>query len=254
MTVQLPGSALELAAHIDQTNLSLGCSRGEMRAFVQAAVDHGFRAVCVLPNMVPTARTVAQGSRVRVATVVSFPLGSDTLAVKVAEARGLADMGAEEVDMVIDVGRARAGEYTAVRDEVAAVRDALPAGVVLKVIIEMPLLSREQSLDAALAAERGGADFIKTSTGFGGLRATVPADVRLLRSVLKPETGVKASGGIRTTGEALALIAAGANRLGASSGIAILAGFSAQLAEPSGPGVPLPAAGGDGPVVPRPPV
>lgn len=223
----LPSTAAALAAYIDQTNLSLGRTRAEIRAFVQAAVDHGFKAVCVLPNMVPTARTVVRGSAVKVGTVVSFPLGADTPMVKAAEARTVADMGADEVDMVIDIGRARAGEFTAIRDEVAGVRSALPAGVVLKATIEIPLLDDEESVDAALAAERGGANFIKTATGFRALRLrpTVAADIELLRSVLKPETGVTASGGIRTTQDALAVIAAGANRIGASCGLAILKGL-----------------------------
>ncbi|NNM96292.1 MAG: deoxyribose-phosphate aldolase [Candidatus Dormibacteraeota bacterium] len=227
MDAGLPSTPAALAAYIDQTNLDLGCTRSEIRAFVQTAVDQRFKAVCILPNMVPTARTVVRGSAVKVATVVSFPLGADTPTVKAAEARTVADMGADEVDMVIDIGRARAGEYTAIREEVAGVRGALPVGVVLKVIIEMPLLDAEESVDAALAAERGGADLIQTSTGFKGLslRPTVASDIELLRSMLKPETGVKASGGIRTTEDALGVIAAGADRIGSSRGLAILDGL-----------------------------
>lgn len=225
-----PSSKAELAAYIDQTNLGLGVSAGEMRPFLTEAVRLGFRAVCVLPNMVPLAAHLTRGTPVRVAGVVSFPLGADVPAVKAAEARGLADMGADEIDMVIDVSAARDGDADRISEEVAAVRASLRDGQLVKVIIEMPLLTPKQSITAALAAERGGAHIVKTSTGFKGLhiRGTTVEDVQALRRVLRPETGIKAAGGIRTTQDALSVIAAGATRIGTSSGVAILAGFSDQ--------------------------
>lgn len=233
MSTQLstpPKARADLAAYIDQTSLGLGTAREEVRSFVAQAVEWGFFAVCVLPNMVPTARRVTAGTRTRVAAVVSFPLGADVPSVKAAEARSLVDMGADEVDMVINVASARATAYDAIADEVAAVRATLLDGQLLKVIIEVPLLTPEQATGAALAAERGGAHIVKTSTGFKGLklRATTADDIRLLRSVLKPTTGIKASGGIRTTEDALAMIQAGATRIGTSSGVAIIEGFGGK--------------------------
>jgi deoxyribose-phosphate aldolase len=217
----------ELASYLDQTNLVLGASRHELDAFLHEAVDHVFFAVCVLPNMTPLARRITAGTPVRVAAVVSFPLGGDTLMVKQAEARMLLDLGADEIDVVVDVAQARMGRYDAVAEEVAAVRSILGTGQVLKAIIEVPLLTEGQTVGAALAAERGGAHIVKTSTGFKGLklRSTSDQDVRLLRRTLRPETGIKAAGGIRTTAEALAMIEAGATRIGTSSGVAILAGL-----------------------------
>ncbi|HUA44776.1 MAG TPA: deoxyribose-phosphate aldolase [Solirubrobacteraceae bacterium] len=217
----------QLASYLDQTNLTLGATCGELETFLEVAVDTGFRAVCVLPNMTSLARRITAGTATRLATVVSFPLGSDVPAVKVAETRHLLDLGTDEIDVVIDIAHARMGHEDAISAEVSAVRSLLVEEQLLKVIIEMPLLTNEQAVAAARAAERGGAHIVKTSTGFKGLklRGTTPEDVRLLRSVLRPETGIKAAGGIRTTEQALALIEEGATRIGTSSGLAILEGF-----------------------------
>lgn len=224
-----PTSKTDLAAYIDQTHLGLGTAEDEVAAFLREAVQLGFYAVCVLPNMVPLAERLTRGSATKVAAVVSFPLGADVPSIKAAEARSLVDLGADEIDMVISVSAARDGRGDEIESEVATVRQSLRGGQLLKTIIEMPLLTEEQAVAAALAAERGGAHIVKTSTGFKGLklRATTAEDIRLLRSVLKPETGIKAAGGVRTTADAMAMIEAGATRLGASSGVAILAGFVA---------------------------
>ncbi len=225
--ISRPTSKAELAAYIDQTHLGLGTSEQEVAAFIREAVELGFYAVCVLPNMVPLARRLTHGADTKVAAVVSFPLGADVAVVKAAEARALIDLGADEIDMVVNVSAARDRDRDSIIREVAAVREVMRGGQLLKTIIEVPLLTEEQAVAAALAAELGGAHIVKTSTGFKGLklRSTTPADVRLLRNALKSATGIKASGGVRTTEDALAMIDAGATRLGTSSGVAILAGF-----------------------------
>ncbi len=232
----MPKTRDALAAVIDQTQLGLGVTRAEMAAFVAKAVEHRFGCVCILPNMVALARRITAGSRTKVATVISFPLGADVPGVKRAEARDAVERGADEIDMVIDVATARMGEAGAIEREVAAVRAVLADGVLLKVIIEMPLLTSEQAVAAALAAERGGAHIVKTSTGFKGLniRATTADDVRLLRSVLQPGTGIKAAGGISSWPLAAAVLDAGATRVGASSGIAMLDQFAAVTGPSAG--------------------
>lgn len=223
-----PMPAAALAGYIDQTNLGLGASEEEIASFVTEAARAGFYAVCVLPNMLPLARRLTRGTETKVAAVLSFPLGADVSPVKEAEARSLVDRGADEIDMVINVSAAREGDVEMITKEVAAVRETLRSGQILKTIIEVPLLTEDQAVAAALAAERGGAQIVKTSTGFKGLklRATTADDIRMLRRVLSPQTGIKASGGIRTTDDALAMIDAGATRIGTSSGVAIVAGLS----------------------------
>ncbi len=225
----MPATADDLAAIIDQSKLGLGVTRQEMETFVADAVQHRFGWVCVQPNMVALARRIARTSRTKVASVISFPLGADTPEVKRAEARDAVERGADEIDMVVDVGAARMGDADAIEREVGAVLAVLPDGVLLKTIIEMPLLTAQQATVAALAAERGGAHIVKTSTGFKGLniRATMADDVRLLRAILRPGTGIKAAGGISSWPLAAAVIEAGATRLGTSSGAAILEQFAA---------------------------
>ncbi len=209
---------------IDNTNLTMGAKRAEVEEFVTASVKSGFVSVCVFPNMVPTARRITAGSKTKVAAVVSFPLGADTADVKRYEALNCIDLGADEIDMVINVAEARMGRFDAITAEVKTVKDAIGSGHILKTIIEVPLLTEDQVIGAALAAEKGGADIVKTSTGFKGLklRATTPEDVKLLRSILKPQTGIKASGGVSTLEKSLAVLQAGATRIGTSSGNAIL--------------------------------
>jgi deoxyribose-phosphate aldolase len=214
----------DLKQVIDNTNLTMGATRAEVEAFVKDSVQHGFFSVCVFPNMIPTARKLTAGTATKIAAVVSFPLGGDTPDVKRSEALNCIELGADEIDMVIDVSHARSGNFDAIESEVRSVKQALGPDHILKTIIEVPLLTREQVIGTALAAERGGADIVKTSTGFKGLklRATTPEDIQLLRSVLKPKTGIKASGGVSTLEKSIAVLDAGATRIGTSSGIAIL--------------------------------
>ena len=223
----IPTTRAELAALIDQTQLTAGLSTADVEAFVANAITHGFGHVCVLPNAVSTVCRLTAGTRTGVVAVVSFPLGADVLEVKCAAARAALDRGADEIDMVVNLSAARAADAETVAREVAAVRAAMPDGALLKTIIEMPLLTPDQAVTIARAAERGGAHIVKTSTGFKalGIRPTSAADVRLLRSVLKPETGIKAAGGIASWTQAAAMLGAGATRIGTSSGVAIVDEF-----------------------------
>jgi len=209
-----------LAGLVDHTLLKPEATAADVAALVAEGVRLGVFAVCVSPSMLPLdARGLA------VATVCGFPSGKHHSEVKAAEAaRSVAD-GADEVDMVIDVGAARTGRFTDVEADIAAVRAAVPAGRLLKVIIESAALDDAQIVAVCQAAERAGADFVKTSTGFhpaGG--ATVRA-VELMAGTVGGRLGVKASGGIRTTADALAMVAAGATRLGLSGTAGVLAGL-----------------------------
>ncbi len=214
----------DLKQVIDNTNLTMGATRKEVADFVIASVKRGFISVCVFPNMVSVARKLTAGTKTKVAAVVSFPLGGDAPEVKCYEALNCVELGADEIDMVINVGHARSGNFAAITAEVRMVKEALGPEHILKTIIEVPLLTKEQVIGAALAAEGGGADIVKTSTGFKGLklRATTAEDIQLLRSVLKPLTGIKASGGVSSLEKSLAVLDAGATRIGTSSGAAIL--------------------------------
>ena len=216
--------ATELPHYIDQTNLDPYATGQDMEGFVKEAVAWQFYAVCVLPNWVPLAKKITNRSFTKVATVVSFPFGSDVSADKASSAKRLRQLGADEIDMVVNVAAALAGDYETVEAEVARVRQRLGGNGVLKVIIETPKLTAAQIKETALAAERGGVDIVKTSTGFKGLglRATTVADVVQLRQVLLPSTGIKASGGIRTWEMAQQMIAAGATRIGTSNGVGIM--------------------------------
>lgn len=195
-------------------------------------------AVCVYPAMVPYARQAVEGTSVKVASVATyFPSGQVDIDQKIAEVSAVVAAGADEVDMVIDVGTARAGRFDVVQSDIATVRAAVPSDRVLKVIIESAALTDEQIVGACKAAEAAGADFVKTSTGFhpaGG--ASVHAVSLMARTVGAPAggtLGVKASGGIRDLDTALAMIEAGATRLGLSGTEAVLAGFDGRTPEPS---------------------
>jgi deoxyribose-phosphate aldolase len=192
----------------------------------------GVFSVCVSPTFVAHAVAEARG-RLAVATVCGFPSGKHVSEVKAAEAaRSVAD-GADEVDMVIDVGAARAGDVASVEADVAAVRAAVPAGKVLKVIIESAALSDEEIVAVCRAAESAGADFVKTSTGFHPAGGASVHAVRLMARTVGGRLGIKASGGVRTLHDALAMIEAGATRLGLSGTSAVVAGFDGGAAAPA---------------------
>jgi deoxyribose-phosphate aldolase len=217
----------QLAAMVDHTLLKPEAMHADVMALLAEAIELGVYAVCVSPPMVPV---VAAGSGgVRVAAVAGFPSGKHLSAVKAQEAAAAIAAGATEIDMVIDVGAALAGDFEAVRSDIAAVR-AATVGAVLKVIVESAVLldrSGEQTLTAACrVAEDAGADFVKTSTGFhpaGG--ATVRA-IEVMSATVGGRLGIKASGGIRSAADAVAMLAAGATRLGLSGTRAVLDGLS----------------------------
>jgi deoxyribose-phosphate aldolase len=217
-----PQPATPIATYIDHTLLKPEATPAQIKQLCGEATQHRFASVCVNPAYVPLCASLLSGSHVAVCTVIGFPLGATTTETKVFEAAQAAASGARELDMVIAVGQLKAGRYPEVAEDIRQVVDAGHAqGALVKVIIETALLSDEEKVAACLLAARAGADFVKTSTGFSGGGATV-ADIALMRRAVGPDLGVKASGGIRTLADAQALIAAGATRIGASAGVAII--------------------------------
>lgn len=214
----------EIAAYIDHTLLKPEASREQILQVAAEAREYGFASVCVNPVWVTTVAEALAGSPAKTCTVIGFALGATTTATKAFEATNAVDNGADEVDMVIDIAAARAGERERLVTDIRAVAEVAHAkGAILKVIIETSLLDDAAKVLACEAAVEAGADFVKTSTGFNGGGATV-ADVALMRATVGPDIGVKASGGVRSYEDAAALIEAGATRIGASSGIAIVNG------------------------------
>lgn len=213
-----------IASFIDHTLLKPEAAEADVLRICAEAIQYGFKSVCVNPVWVKTVHQALRESSVLTCSVVGFPLGATPTDVKVFEARGATLDGADEIDMVINIASARAGELGALVDDISAVAEAAHAGgAILKVIIETALLNDEQKVIACQAAAQAGADFVKTSTGFNGGGATAE-DVALMRATVGPSIGVKASGGVRSREDAEAMIAAGANRIGASSGLAIVSG------------------------------
>jgi deoxyribose-phosphate aldolase len=218
----------DLAATIDHTLLRPEAREEDIRRLCAEAVEWGFKAVCVNPVWVGCAVAAVTGSRVGVATVCGFPLGANETSVKVEEARRAVTAGATEIDMVQQLGAAAGGRWDAVESDIAAVvRVVHDAGAELKVILECGLLPDAATREAALRAVAAGADWVKTSTGFLAGGATV-ADVELLHATVGGRARVKASGGIRTLADARAMLAAGAERLGTSSGVAIIGELAAD--------------------------
>lgn len=209
-----------LATSIDHTLLKAEATPDDIRRLCAEAKEHGFAAVCVNPVYVHLAVQELAGSGVKVATVCGFPLGALTPDQKAVEARLSAEAGADEIDMVIHIGAARAGDWFTVQRDIEAVRKAVPDRV-LKVIIETALLNDEQKRQATEAAVQAGADFVKTSTGFSTGGATAE-DVALMAEVIAGRAQIKAAGGVRTPEDAQAMLAAGATRLGTSGGVGLV--------------------------------
>lgn len=225
-----PAAATNIASYIDHTLLKPEASEADVLKVCAEAAEYGFKSVCVNPIWVKTVTTALKGSGVLTCSVVGFPLGATPTDVKSFEARGAVLDGADEIDMVINIAAARAGDKGALVEDIAAVAEPVHAGgAILKVIIETALLTDGQKVLACQAAVEAGADFVKTSTGFNGGGATVE-DVALMRRTVGPDLGVKASGGVRSLADAQAMIAAGATRIGASSGIAIVKGEQGSAA------------------------
>ncbi len=212
----------DLARMIDHTLLKPEATEAQIDQLCAQARTHHLGAVCVNPVYVARCAAQLQGTPVHVCTVVGFPLGANTTAVKRYEAENAIRDGATEIDMVLHIGALKAGQTDRVRDDIAAVcRVCHDNAALCKVIIEAALLDEREKVVACQLAVQAGADFVKTSTGFGPGGATV-ADVALMRRTVGPAIGVKAAGGIRTYQDALRMIQAGANRLGASAGVQII--------------------------------
>ena len=210
-----------LAAMIDHTLLKPTATEDQIRSLCAEALEYRFASVCVHPCWVKLCAKLLDNSPVRVCTVLGFPLGATLPEVKAFEAQRCIALGATEVDMVINLGALKSRQLDLVKDDIAAVvNGAHPLGALVKVIIETGYLTEEEKVMACQLAKVAGADFVKTSTGFGPGGATVE-DVALMRRVVGPEMGVKASGGVKTASEARAVIAAGATRIGTSSGVTI---------------------------------
>jgi deoxyribose-phosphate aldolase len=218
----MPHSAPGIAGLIDHTLLRPEATRADILQLCREARDYNFASVCVNPYWVPLAASQLGGSEVKICTVVGFPLGATSTEAKVAETEDALRAGAQEIDMVQNIGALRGGDEQAVEEEVALVAAVCHrAGAILKVILETALLDDDQKTAACLLAKAAGADFVKTSTGFGPSGATVH-DVELMRRVVGPAMGVKASGGIRTLDDLNKMVAAGATRIGSSSGVKIV--------------------------------
>jgi len=215
-----------IAAMIDHTLLKPDASEAQIARLCAEAAEYGFASVCVNPGYVAQCAEALSGSAVKVCTVIGFPPGATTSASKAFEAANAVENGAGEVDMVVNVGKIKSGAWDFVESDICAVVDAVKGKALVKVIIETCLLTDEEKVRACQAAKAAGADFVKTSTGFstGGAKAE---DIALMRKTVGPDMGVKASGGIHNTREALAMIEAGATRIGASAGIAIVSGVEA---------------------------
>ncbi|TWR93047.1 deoxyribose-phosphate aldolase [Pseudomonas saxonica] len=214
-----------LAQYIDHTLLAADASREQIATLCREAQEHGFYSVCVNSGQVPHAAQLLVGQKVKVCAVVGFPLGAGLTASKAFEAAQAIAAGAGEIDMVLNIGALKEGLLEVVRDDIDAVKQA--CGIVpLKVILETCLLDDEQKIRACEICRELNVAFVKTSTGFSRSGATVE-DVALMRRVVGADIGVKASGGVRDYATAVAMIEAGATRLGTSSGIAIVTGAQA---------------------------
>jgi deoxyribose-phosphate aldolase len=214
-------TAAEMATYIDHTLLKPDAPFDALAKLGAEAMSYGFKAVCVNSANVAYIAAKLQGSSVAVCTVVGFPLGAMQTRAKAFEAQNAVDEGATEVDMVLNIGAMKSGDLKIVEDDIRAVRNAVKSPLVLKVIIETCLLTEEEKMKACKITKNAGADFVKTSTGFAGGGAT-KEDVALMREVVGPQMGIKASGGIKDWPTALAMIEAGATRLGTSSGVQII--------------------------------
>lgn len=211
---------MKLNKYIDHTLLKADATQAEIDKILAEAKEYDFMSVCLNPTWVSYAAEILAETDVKVCTVIGFPLGASTSAVKAFETTDAIDNGADEVDMVINIGAAKEGDWETVEADIKAVVDAAD-GTLVKVIIEACLLTDEEKRQACLAAKAAGADFVKTSTGFSTGGATL-ADVKLMRETVGSDLGVKASGGVSNRQEAEAMIEAGASRIGASKGIQIV--------------------------------
>jgi len=213
----------DVAKYIDHTMLRPEAATAAFDKLCQEALQYRFFGVCVNSSRVAYVARKLQGTGVKVCSVVGFPLGAMTPRSKAFETREAIADGAQEIDMVINIGLLKSGDYRGVEEDIRSVRRATRSNTILKVIIETALLTQDDKVMACELSKKAGADFVKTCTGFAGGGAT-PEDIALMRRVVGTEMGVKASGGVRTYANAVAVIAAGATRIGAVSSVAIVSG------------------------------
>lgn len=217
----------KFATYIDHTLLKAETKKDEILRLCEEARTYEFASVCVNPTWVTTAASALEGSLVKVCTVIGFPLGASTTETKAFETENAIQNGAHEIDMVINIGALRDGDDALVRNDIEAVVNAAKGKALVKVIIETSLLTEQEKRKACELSVLAGADFVKTSTGFSTGGATED-DVKLMRAVVGPEMGVKASGGVRSFEDMKMMIDAGATRIGASSGVQIMQGLESK--------------------------
>ncbi|MGQ7369372.1 deoxyribose-phosphate aldolase [Streptococcus suis] len=217
---------MKLNKYIDHTILKPETTQEQVEKILAEAKEYNFASVCVNPTWVALVAESLKDSDVKVCTVIGFPLGANTPAVKAFETKDAISNGADEIDMVINIGALKTGNYDLVLEDIKAVV-AASGDKLVKVIIEACLLTDDEKVKACQLSQEAGADYVKTSTGFSTGGATV-ADVALMRKTVGPDMGVKASGGARSYEDAIAFIEAGASRIGASSGVAIMNGALAD--------------------------
>lgn len=216
----------DMAKMIDHTNLNATATVDQIKKLCEEALEYQFASVCVNPIYVPLATKLLEESSVNVATVIGFPLGANTTETKAFETKNAIKNGAKEVDMVMNIGAFKSGAYDLVRSDIKAIIDAtrssgVTSDVIVKVILETCYLNDEEIVKACEIVKEVGGDFVKTSTGFGSAGAE-EEKVSLMRKVVGRDIGVKASGGIKNFEDALSMLDAGANRIGASSGVEIV--------------------------------
>lgn len=214
-------SSMELAHLIDHTNVKSDATEKDIHRLCEEAIEYNFINVCVTPTNLVLARKLLKDSNINVCVVVGFPLGVQTPKTKAFETMEAVSKGASEIDMVLNIGGLKSGRVELVRDDIQSVAEAANDRIV-KVILETALLNKQEKIDACLIARKAGADYLKTSTGFGGLSGATVEDVTLLREIIGSTMGIKASGGIRDLKTVLAMIDAGATRIGTSTGVQIM--------------------------------
>ncbi len=217
----------QIAKMIDHTLLKAEATKEQVKTLCEEAKEYSFASVCVNPTWVQYASELLAGTEVKVCTVIGFPLGATTSATKAFETANAIENGATEVDMVINIGALKDKNFDLVKEDIKAVVDAAKGKALTKVIIETSLLTDVEKEKACVLAVEAGTDFVKTSTGFSTGGATVE-DIALMRKTVGPEIGVKASGGVRSSEDTEKMIEAGATRIGASSGVAIVNGLTSN--------------------------
>ncbi|SDM83951.1 deoxyribose-phosphate aldolase [Psychrobacillus sp. OK028] len=216
-----------IAALIDHTLLKQDATKNQIEKLCEEAKTYTFASVCVNPTWVNLSASLLKESPVKVCTVIGFPLGASTSAVKAFETTNAIENGADEIDMVLNVGALKDQDYNLVQKDIEAVVTAAKDKAIVKVILETCLLTNEEITKASELSKAAGADFVKTSTGFSTGGATVEA-VKLMREAVGPNLGVKASGGVRNLADVEAMVEAGATRIGASSGVEIVKGLESN--------------------------